>query len=90
MLSDLTDAEKKALDDYGFHDRWGTGYSKQQSTRPQTLGYSLVDSPAGQAAWIVEKFWQWTDCDGHPENALTRDDICRAPATGVSPPDWSR
>ena len=75
MLSDLTDAEKKTLDDYGFHDRWGTGYSKQQSTRPQTLGYALVDSPAGQAAWIVEKFWQWTDCDGHPENSLTRDEM---------------
>ena len=44
------------------------GYSKQQSTRPQTLGYGLVDSPAGQCAWIVEKFWAWTDCDGDPEN----------------------
>ena len=35
---------------------WEAGYSTQQSTRPQTLGYGLVDSPAGQAAWIVEKF----------------------------------
>jgi epoxide hydrolase len=52
-----------------------SGYSKQQSTRPQTLGYGLVDSPAGQLAWIVEKFWAWTDCDGHPENALTRDEM---------------
>ena len=43
----------------------------QQATRPQTLGYGLVDSPAGQCAWIVEKFWAWTDCDGHPENALS-------------------
>ena len=51
------------------------GYSKQQSTRPQTLGYGLVDSPAGQAAWILEKFWAWTDCDGHPENVLTRDEL---------------
>ena len=50
--------------------RSDTGYSKQQSTRPQTLGYGLVDSPAGQCAWIVEKFWAWTDCDGHPENVL--------------------
>ena len=52
------------------HRKWGTGYSTQQSTRPQTLGYGLVDSPAGQAAWIVEKFWAWTDYDGHPEDAV--------------------
>ncbi|MAT06867.1 MAG: epoxide hydrolase [Acidimicrobiaceae bacterium] len=52
-----------------------SGYSKQQSTRPQTLGYGLADSPSGQAAWILEKFWKWTDCDGHPENVLTRDEL---------------
>ncbi|MDH5291957.1 MAG: epoxide hydrolase, partial [Acidimicrobiia bacterium] len=52
-----------------------SGYSKQQSTRPQTVGYGLADSPAGQAAWILEKFWAWTDCDGHPENVLTRDEM---------------
>jgi hypothetical protein len=51
------------------------GYSTQQSTRPQTLGYSLVDSPAGQMAWIIEKFWQWADCDGHPENVIARDEL---------------
>ena len=45
------------------------------STRPQTLGYALLDSPAGLCAWIVEKFHAWTDCDGHPENALTRDEM---------------
>ena len=53
-----------------------SGYSKQQSTRPQTLAYSLADSPAGQMAWIVEKYATWTDCvrDGirHPENAIER------------------
>ena len=52
---------------------WGTGYSTQQATRPQTVGYGLVDSPAAQAAWIVEKFWAWTDHGGHPEDAITRD-----------------
>ena len=57
------------------HRKWGTGYSKQQSTRPQTVGYGLVDSPVAQLAWIVEKFWAWTDCDGHPENVLTRDEL---------------
>ena len=35
----------------------------------------MADSPAGQLAWILEKFWAWTDCDGHPENALTRDEM---------------
>lgn len=52
-----------------------SGYYKQQATRPQTLGYGLVDSPVAQLAWIVEKFWSWTDCDGHPENALSRDEM---------------
>lgn len=54
---------------------WDSGYSKQQASRPQTLGYGLADSPAGQASWILEKFWRWTDCDGHPENVLTRDEL---------------
>ena len=54
---------------------WDSGYSKQQATRPQTLGYGLTDSPAGQAAWILEKFFAWTDCDGHPENILNRDEL---------------
>ena len=72
---DLTEDEQQALAAYAEHRRWGTGYSKQQSTRPQTLGYGLVDSPVGQLAWIVEKFWAWTDCDGHPENVLSRDEL---------------
>jgi epoxide hydrolase len=74
-MSDLTSAEQAALASFAEHRRWGTGYSKEQSTRPQTVGYGLVDSPAGQAAWIVEKFWAWMDCDGHPENVLTRDEL---------------
>ncbi len=67
--------ELEALADGKHYQDWESGYSKQQSTRPQTLGYSLVDSPAGQAAWILEKFWAWTDCDGHPENVLGRDEL---------------
>ncbi len=50
-----------------------SGYSTQQRTRPQTVGYGLVDSPAAQAAWIVEKFWAWSDHDGHPEDVFSRD-----------------
>jgi pimeloyl-ACP methyl ester carboxylesterase len=72
MLGDITPTEQKALDDLGVHRATGTGYSTQQATRPQTLGYGLTDSPAGQCAWIAEKLWAWTDCDGHPENALTK------------------
>jgi len=74
-LGEMTEAEQAALAAYAEHRVWDTGYSKQQSTRPQTLGYGLVDSPAGQCAWIVEKFRTWTDCDGHPENVLTRDEM---------------
>lgn len=72
---DLTDAEKSGIEGMQYYQQWDSGYSKQQSTRPQTLGYGLVDSPAGQAAWILEKFWAWTDCNGHPENVLTRDEL---------------
>ncbi len=74
-MTDPTPQELAALEALGHYDKWDSGYSKQQATRPQTLGYGLSDSPAGQAAWIVEKMWAWTDCDGHPENALTRDEI---------------
>jgi pimeloyl-ACP methyl ester carboxylesterase len=72
---DLTDRERSALEARVHYDRYESGYMKEQSTRPQTLGYGLVDSPAGQAAWVVEKFWAWTDCDGHPENVLSRDEL---------------
>jgi pimeloyl-ACP methyl ester carboxylesterase len=67
--------DKRAMEGAQFYQQWDSGYSKQQSTRPQTLGYSLADSPIGQAAWILEKFYAWTDCDGHPENILTRDEL---------------
>ncbi len=72
-LESLTEQEQAAIADFERHRKWGTGYSQQQSTRPQTLGYGLVDSPAMQCAWIVEKFWAWTDNDGHPEDAIARD-----------------
>jgi pimeloyl-ACP methyl ester carboxylesterase len=74
-LGELTPREEAALAGLAQYREWDSGYSKQQATRPQTLGYALVDSPAGQCAWIVEKFWAWTDCDGHPENVLTRDEL---------------
>lgn len=70
-----TPEEARALAGIKYYADWDSGYSKQQSTRPQTLGYGLTDSPSGQAAWILEKFWAWTDCDGHPENVLSRDEM---------------
>jgi hypothetical protein len=72
---DPTPEEARALKGLKHYQDLDSGYSKQQSTRPQTVGYGLTDSPAGQAAWILEKFWAWTDCDGHPENILSRDEL---------------
>jgi len=89
-MGDLTDAENDALAAYGHYDKEESGYSKQQSTRPQTIGYGLADSPAAQAAWIIEKFWGWTDNDGHPEDVATRDQLLDnvmlywLPGTGAS------
>lgn len=71
--ADLTPAERAAIDDRRHFEEDGTGYSRQQMTRPQTLGYGLADSPAGQCMWVVEKFFEWTDNDGHPEGVVGRD-----------------
>ena len=74
-LGNPTPQEGVALAALANYQQWEAGYSKQQSTRPQTVGYGLADSPVGQLAWIVEKFWSWSDCDGHPENVFTRDEL---------------
>jgi len=74
-MSDLSELEQECLAAYQFYQDSDSGYSKQQSTRPQTLGYGLADSPTGQAGWIIEKFYQWMDCQGHPENIVTRDEL---------------
>jgi pimeloyl-ACP methyl ester carboxylesterase len=51
----------------------GAAYAAIQGTRPQTLAFALTDSPAGLAAWIVEKFRAWSDCGGDPERVFSRD-----------------
>ena len=51
----------------------GMGYQAIQGSRPQTLAYGLMDSPAGLAAWICEKYYEWTDCEGIPENSISFD-----------------
>ncbi len=74
-IDDLTDAERAALASLEHAAEWESGYSTEHATRPQTIGYALADSPVALCAWIVEKFWAWADCDGHPENVLTRDEL---------------
>jgi len=70
-----SEEEKAAAKQSEKFDKDGVGYSRLQQTRPQTLGYGLADSPAGQAAWIYEKFYEWTDCQGAPENVLSQDEM---------------
>ncbi len=74
-IDNPTDQEKKALEVAARFDQFESGYAKIQSTRPQTLGYGLNDSPTGLAAWIIEKFWRWSDCGDHVENVFSRDDL---------------
>ena len=69
----LSVAERRYLDE---NRRWAEeerGYSAIQSTKPQTLGYGLHDSPAGLAAWLLEKWRSWTDSGGDPGARLGRD-----------------
>jgi pimeloyl-ACP methyl ester carboxylesterase len=86
----LSERERAALAALDYHLAWGSGYAAQQSTRPQSLGYGLVDSPAALCAWIIEKFWAWSDCDGDPANAFSNDEMLDnimlywLPATGAS------
>jgi len=74
-FDDLTERERAALASLEHAVESESGYSKEQATRPQTIGYALVDSPAALCAWIIEKFQSWTDCDGRLENVLTRDEL---------------
>ena len=74
-LDDLTERERTALASLQHAAEWESGYSGEQATRPQTIGYALVDSPVALAAWIIEKFWAWTDHEGHLEDVLTRTEL---------------
>ena len=60
-MSDLTERERKALDDLSNYERQDSGYALINGTKPHTIGYALTDSPIGQAAWIIEKFRTWSD-----------------------------
>ncbi len=71
----LTDDEKAAYQQMAALYSLGSGYAGMMVTRPQTLGYSLADSPAGLAAWFYDKFADWTYSGGDPERSLTRDEM---------------
>jgi len=75
MLANPTPEEKRYLGELTHFLKEETGYQWIQGTRPQTLAFALADSPVGLAAWLVEKFRIWTDCDGDPANAVSRDDM---------------
>jgi len=64
MVADPTPDERKYLEELAAWLKEETGYQWIQGTRPQTLAFALSDSPAGLAAWIVEKFRAWSDCGG--------------------------
>jgi pimeloyl-ACP methyl ester carboxylesterase len=71
----LTDEDKAGLAALAEFQRAEAGYALEQSTKPQTLGAALNDSPAGLLGWIVEKFRAWSDCGGDPETVFTRDQL---------------
>lgn len=71
--ADPTAEERRYLDEIEHWQREETGYTWIQGTRPQTLAFALTDSPAGLAAWMVEKFHAWSDNDGTIESAIDRD-----------------
>ena len=74
-LGDLTETEDRWVADTRRFWRYGGGYSLQHSTRPQTVAYALVDSPVALLAWILDKFWAWTDHTGDLEEAVSRDRV---------------
>ncbi len=71
----LTAEEQADLAAMERFQREEAGYANEQGTKPQTIGAALNDSPAGLLAWIVEKFRAWSDCDGHPENSYSKDQL---------------
>ncbi|MBB3087062.1 epoxide hydrolase family protein [Geodermatophilus sabuli] len=73
--TEFTEREQRALDRERAFRAEGAAYNQQQRTRPQTLGYGLTDSPAGQCAWILEKFAAWSDCDDDPVAVLGADRV---------------
>jgi pimeloyl-ACP methyl ester carboxylesterase len=72
---DLSPAEKAFVANAEAWNRDEMAYAMLHATRPQTLAHALNDSPAGLAAWIIEKLRRWSDCDGNIEARFSRDDL---------------
>jgi microsomal epoxide hydrolase len=75
LIANPNDEERRYLGELRHFLKEETGYQWIQGTKPQTLAFGLTDSPAGLAAWIVEKFRSWSDCDGDPARAIASDDM---------------
>lgn len=75
MVAEPAPEERAYLDELAAWLKEETGYQWIQGTRPQTLAFALTDSPAGLAAWIVEKFRAWSDCGGEVESVFTKDHL---------------
>ncbi|MCP2251477.1 Pimeloyl-ACP methyl ester carboxylesterase [Prauserella aidingensis] len=71
----LTTTEREWVEQTRHFWRHRSAYAKQQATRPQTIGYSLVDSPVGLLAWILDKFAEWSDTDDSPFETISRDRV---------------
>jgi pimeloyl-ACP methyl ester carboxylesterase len=70
-----TETERRRFETRNEELRNQRGYGAIQGSRPQTIGYALNDSPVGLAAWIIDKFWAWSDHRGRLENSFTRDEL---------------
>jgi hypothetical protein len=75
LPDDLSEREQEVLAAARTFRATEAGYAALQSTKPQIAAYGLIDSPAGLAAWIVEKFSAWSDGSGDVERAFSRDDL---------------
>ena len=74
--ANLSEAERRFLAEEDAWVRDEGAYDHIQATKPQTLAYGLTDSPAGMAAWIVEKLRAWSDCGGDVRRRFTMDELC--------------
>ncbi|WP_030893668.1 epoxide hydrolase family protein [Streptomyces sp. NRRL F-5053] len=74
-MDGLTAVERRWAEDTHHFWRHRAAYAKQQATRPQTVGYALVDSPVGLLAWILDKFAEWSDTEDSPFETMSRDRI---------------
>src|SRR5262249_35011149 len=71
----VSDKERARLEQRAKELNDHRAYAVMQGTRPLTLGYGLNDSPAGLAAWVIDKFWAWSDHAGNLDNSFTKDDL---------------